>query len=128
VVLEQVQQILSGGKHLSIPALVEQIPELTSREEAEEILYLLLRLDKRFEQNKGLWFSKVVEIDSTPKIVAATQAYFDSHPRPGEMTQHLVEAVVKATGEDNERVREVILDTFRSAQSGKMILNKRLKE
>lgn len=127
MILEQVQQILSNGKHLSIPDLAERIPELHGREEAEEILYLLLRLDKRFDQTGELWFSRVVKVDPTAKIVAATETYFQTHPR-GEMTDHLVAAVVQATGERSQQVQDVILSTFHSVQNGKMILNQRLKE
>lgn len=123
MILEQAQQVLSGGKGMALADITERIPELCGRDEGQEILRLLLRLDRRFEQRDGLWFSKANTPNPSSRIIAATQAYFKDYPR-GELLDHLVPAVVKATGESRQCVQEVILENFHSVQSGKMILNR----
>jgi hypothetical protein len=123
MILEQVQQILSGGKGLAIPEIVERILDLCGREDANEILRLLLRLDRRFEQNGELWFCKVKDSNPATRIIAATKEYFKNGPR-AELLVHVVRAVAKATGESNQDVQEVIVDTFQIIQGGKVVLNK----
>ncbi|GIK36926.1 MAG: hypothetical protein BroJett011_07590 [Chloroflexota bacterium] len=127
MILEQVQQLLANGKYMSIPDLAGRIPELYGREEAEEILYLLLRLDKRFDNTGELWFTTVARVDPVEKIISATEAYFDTHNPRGELVEHLVEAIARETGEQQDTVQEIILRSFRSVQNGRVILNQRVR-
>ncbi len=125
MILEQVQQLLAGGQALTLSEIVERVPALHDRPEASEILRLLLRLDRRFVVIDDRWCTGQESAQDEARIVKAALAYFDAKAQRGELLPHLVAAISRATGEDRQRVQDVLLKTFQSAQGGRMVLNRR---
>ena len=125
MILEQVVLLLNDGKRLNIPQIANQIPELSGRENAIEILRLLLRLDQRFDHDGDLWYSINKETDPRSRVVDATLQYFKEQNPHGELLEHLITAISEITGEDRQIVKEIILKDFQSVQNGKMILNRK---
>jgi len=71
-----VQQILSSGKGCTITEIADRLPDLRGRDDAEEILYLLLRLDKRFENDGDRWFTKIgVKLSPVLEIREAVESF-----------------------------------------------------
>lgn len=122
MIIEQIQQLLSSGKGMEISEITDKILELTDQVNAFEMVYLLLRLDKRFEMEQEKWYLKSVETNSDEKIFNAITEYFKSHPR-GELLEHLVKEIVKNTGEMSQYIKEYISSRF-VIVNGKMVLNK----
>lgn len=120
MILDQVLQLLLGGKALTTPELVAHIPELAGQPQGEEVLRLLLRLDKRFTLHDGRWLLRAGVSDARQQIRQAVQAYFQTHPR-GELLKHLVPAVAAQTGRSPDEIEKVILQSYRHV--GGMILN-----
>ncbi len=128
MILEQVQQILTVAQGKTIQELADQIPDLCGRDDAGDILYLLLRLDKRFDNDNDRWFSKIgKKSDPEAEILKAVKVYFSQKNPRGELLIHLTNAVAEATGKDSEQIQTVILKHYQILQGGKMILN-RMKE
>ena len=126
MIIEQAMQILKSGKGLSLADLTDRIPDLAGRDDAGELLYLLLRLDRRFEKRGTHWFTWETPEEDDKKIVTAAKAYFKSHPR-GDLLKHMIPAVIEMTGASEERIRKVILSRFQNIKGGQMVLN-RVKE
>lgn len=120
MILDQALQLLRGGNALTTPELLAHIPELAGQPHGEDVLRLLLRLDKRFYQQDGRWFLRADVSDSCQQIRQAVQIYFPTHPR-GELLKHLVPAIAAQTGQSSEEIEKVILQTYRYV--GGMILN-----
>ncbi|QTA78426.1 Uncharacterized protein dnl_06470 [Desulfonema limicola] len=128
MILEQVQQILSTGKGHSLSELADRLPDLCGRDDAKDILYLLLRLDTRFENVGKLWFAKAgMKSDSTLEIREAVKGYFSQTNRKGELMAHLTKAVAESTSIGEDKIQKVISKNYHTVQSGKMVLN-RVKE
>jgi hypothetical protein len=123
MILDQVIQILADGKHLTIPEITSKVADLEGRENANEILRLLLRLDKRFEKNGDKWFYADVRPDPVPRILDATAKYFHDTKKKGELLEHLSVYVSQSIGEDIYLVQETITTHYKSLQGGKMILD-----
>jgi hypothetical protein len=122
MIIEQLQQILSSGKGMTISEITDKIPESVDNISSSELSYLLLRLDKRFEEQDGKWYLKVIEKKSDDNVFKAVTEYFKYHPR-GELLEHLVKEVIKATGESSTYIKDVINKRF-VIVNGKMVLNK----
>jgi len=125
LILEQVIQILDKGKHLTLPEISERVPDLGEHENGVEILRLLLRMDKRFEQDSDLWYYSDDNPDPVPKILDEAANYFKDTEKKGELLEHLTLHVSQSISEDIHLVREVIPAYYKSLQNGKMILNQR---
>jgi hypothetical protein len=120
MILDQALQLLMGGQALTTPELVAHIPELADQPQGEEVLRLLLRLDKRFYLHDDRWLLRAGVSDPRQHIRQAVQTYFQTHPR-GELLKHLVPAVAAQTGQPPDEIEKVILQTYR--RIGGMILN-----
>ncbi len=120
MILDQALQLLMGGKGMTTSELLAHIPELAGQLHGEEVLRLLLRLDKRFTLHDGRWLLRAGVSDPRQQIRQAVQDYFQTHPR-GELLKHLVPAVATQTGIPPTEIEKVILQTYRHV--GEMILN-----
>jgi hypothetical protein len=120
MILDQALQLLVGGQALTIPELVAHIPELVGQPHGEEVLRLLLRLDKRFYLHDDRWLLREGVSDPRQHIRKAIKAYFQTHPR-GELLKHLIPAVAVQTGQPPAEIEKVILQSYRHV--GSMILN-----
>lgn len=125
MILEQVIQLLDNGKRLTLPEISERVPDLGGHENGVEILRLLLRLDKRFEQDGEFWYFCDDTIDPVPRILDGVAKYFQDSKKKGELLEHLAPRVSQSIGEDIHLVREVIPSYYKSLQNDKMILNQR---
>ena len=125
MIAEQIQQILAGGKQLTADEIANQIPILSEIEEGTEILKILLRLDRRFEQDGQKWFCTVTSDDTNTRIVKAVDDYFQDTGKPGELTQHLTPYVMNKTGADKDKISETVDRFFITVSEGKMVLNRK---
>ncbi|HBY97767.1 MAG TPA: hypothetical protein DEP84_28135 [Chloroflexi bacterium] len=126
-VTEDILRILSVGQARSTSDILARLPALASLAEGEDVLRLLLRLNRRVSPlPDDRWV--LAASDQTPeqRIVAATLAYFRSQGRPGEHIGSLAKAMAAETGYPEVQVRSVILARFRD-NAGIMIFNQ-LKE
>ena len=128
MILEQVTQILAGGKGKTLQQIANRVPNLEGQENAEEILRLLLRLDKRFDQDGEKWYYVDQSPDPRLRILDATTKYFLDTKKKGELLEHLASRVSQSIGEDIHLVKEVITVNYKSLQNGKMILNQRKEQ
>lgn len=125
MVIEQVQQVLSGGKQLTADEIAGQIPILAEREEGVDILKFLLRLDRRFENDGPKWFCTVASDDTDTRIVKAVNDYFKDTGKPGELIQHLTPYIMNKTGVDKGKINETVDRFFITVNEGKMVLNRK---
>lgn len=125
MILDQVTQILAGGKGKTLQQIANRVPDLEGQDNAEEILRLLLRLDKKFELDGDKWYYVDQRPDPRLRILDATAKYFQDTKKKGELLEHLASRVSQSIGEDIHLVKEVIPAHYKSLQNGKMILNQR---
>jgi hypothetical protein len=125
LILEQVIQILEKGKRLTLSEISERVPDLAEHENAVDILRLLLRLDKRFEQDGDLWYYTDNTFDPVSRILDEVAKYFKNSNKKGELLEHLAQRVSQSIGEDIYLVKDIIPAHYKNLQDGKMILNQR---
>ncbi len=124
----EISDVIKTTKGCTIAEIADRLPDLCGRDDAGEILYLLLRLDKRFENAGDRWFTKIgVKRDPGSEIREAADSYFTRTNRKGELMVHLTKAVAETTGKEEAFIQTVISKNYQTVQAGQMVLN-RMKE
>lgn len=122
MITDQVVTLLSNGQALTISELVNHISDLANRPYSDEVLRLLMRLDKRFRENNGRWVLREGFQDSSELVLKYAQRYFQTHPR-GELIQHLITYISSQTNLPDSIIEQVVKKNYK--QVGKMIINQR---
>ena len=125
MIAEQLQQILAGGKQQTVEKIACQIPVLDELEQGVDILKILLRLDQRFQNEGSKWFCVIENDETDSRILKAANEYFKDTGKPGELEKHLTPYVMNKTGADKGKISETVNRFFRTANEGKMILNRK---
>lgn len=105
---------------MTVDQITAHIPELVGQPYGADLLWLLMRLDRRFLQFEKNWLLRDGVIAPSLQILQSAQSYFQTHPR-GEMLKHLVAAVAAQTGQPLSEIEKVLLQSYRHV--GGMILN-----
>jgi len=125
MIAEQIQQILAGGKQQTVEKIASQIPVLNELEQGVDILTILLRLDRRFQNEGSKWFCVIENDETDSRIVKAVNEYFKDTGKPGELEKHLTPYVMNKTGADKGKISETVDRFFMTVNKGKMILNRK---
>jgi len=125
-ILDSVIHQLSNGESQTTPQLLAKLPALSGNPHGDEVLRLLLRLNRQVHETRpGTW--ALVEAERTPeqRIVASARQWLDDIPGGHALLNALIERVFEETAYDRALVHSVIQRHF--VIRGKVV-NNQLKE
>lgn len=119
----QLQRFLANSGPKTVPEILRDHPELNTTPDAGSVLYLLLRLNRRFRVlDNGRWAAAVSPQTEADRIVAVTQAFLDQFPSSGLLLKTVVDYVTAQTGYSSEKIRSVVVGSFDS--NGMVVINR----
>ena len=121
-IIERVLQNLSTNEPQSIPQILSALPELANTAQAEQVLCLLLRLDRRVRlMADGRWSTALTSNTPEQRVITTAQSYLSTIPSGGALLTSIVEHVAKNTDYEPAVVSSIILRRF--VNNGRSVLN-----
>lgn len=124
-VTEQMADLLANGRLLTPQAIAAALPVLTDHADGAEAARFLLRIDRRFVEQDGM-YRCVGQIESPDgRIVAAAGRYFQELGKRGELLEHLAPHIEQETGATPQEIAEALRRYYVTTAAGRMVLARR---